>query len=87
MERQLNFEFVSPEPHNDNHSPEPDLASLPYEDLCLLYKAKVGIDPTLRSFDQATIIIGIQNPEEELQRLRAIDSASDRDDIKRTYRS
>ncbi len=87
MERQLNFEFVPPEPQNENHSQKPDFESLPYEDLCILYKDKVGVDPKLRSFDKPTLIAGIQNPEEELARLRKIDSDSDKEDIQRTYRS
>lgn len=65
---------------------EPDYANFSWEQICSLYQEKTGKNPRARGFDLPTLIEGIKNPETEIERLRQIDSADDKEDIKKTYR-
>lgn len=66
---------------------EPDYENLSWEQICELYQTKTGKNPRARGFDLPTLIQGIKDPAAEIERLRRIDSADDKEDIIKTYRS
>lgn len=71
---------------NREHSRE-ELEALPHDELCRLYQEKHGRDIRSRVWSKERIIEGIlSSPENERKRVGEEDRASDRDDIKNTYR-
>ena len=69
----------------DPESKEVAIETLKDEELGALYYKAVGKDPIPRSLDRAALIAGIQDPKAELERLAAIDSEADKEDLKRPY--
>lgn len=60
------------------------LESLSMPELESLYKEKVGIPS--RSWDKPTLILAINDPEQERLRVGELDRAEDKDDLKAPYR-
>ncbi len=63
---------------------EDELKSLSLEKLESLYREKVGIPS--RNWDKATLILAINDPEQERLRVRELDRAEDSEDLKTLYR-
>lgn len=61
-----------------------DLESLSSKELAEIYKDAVGVNPLYRMLAQQ-VIDGINNPEEELARLRELENAENKEDLKNTY--
>lgn len=61
-----------------------DLESLSSEELAGIYKDAVGINP-VDSMLAREVLNGINNPEEELARLRELENAENKEDLKNTY--
>ena len=69
---EMNFEAKRPEEMTD-------------EELADAYKQSVGVPPRT-GVSREMQVAAIQNPEEELQRLRAIDAEDDKVELERNYR-
>lgn len=68
-------------------APETSFEELSPDELAALYHKEVGIDPRLRGFSVSDMITGLENPDAERERIRQIDTESDREDVLRTYRT
>ena len=62
------------------------LPSLSREALLVGYHTWIGKDPRLRSLSDEQLRQGIRDPEAEIARLRVIDMAADKEDLKSTHR-
>ena len=62
-----------------------DLESLSSEELAVIYKDAVGINP-VNSMLAREVLNGINNPEEELARRRELENEENKEDLKNTYR-
>lgn len=63
-----------------------DLESLTHEELAKIYEDAVGVNPLYRMFAREVLLSGINNPEEELARLRELDKTEDNKDLADVYR-
>ena len=69
-----------------NLSPEdPKPEDLKIAELEALYKKVVGVNPKIRLLDRETMLNGVKDPEAEIARLGALDAASDKEELRRTY--
>lgn len=80
------MEGMPQEPSNEYTPTQIDLEALSYEELVLIYKDRVGVNPLLRMFAEEVLRNGINNPEEELARLRELDKEEDNEDLADSYR-
>lgn len=67
-----------------NLESEDELKSLSMEKLESLYKEKVGIPS--RNWNKTTLILAINDPEQERLRVGELDRAEDSEDLKTLYR-
>jgi hypothetical protein len=83
---QFNLDF-GPQPKKPEESAEPDPASLTDDDLAILYKKEIGLDPTVRAFDRETILQGLAAGRDvEIARIGELDKEADTEDLVQTYR-
>lgn len=75
MPEQLSLNFDAPISDEPDHAIE--LETLSDAALTQRYQAVIGINPQVRNFDRATILAGLANPTEEIERIRAIDAEYD----------
>ena len=80
MPEQFEFDFkeITTPP---KETPEEELQRLAKE-----YKKIFGPNPIERGFDRTTILNALKNQEKEHVRLHEIDTESDHEEIRRTYR-
>jgi len=79
MSEQYELDF-----NTTDSSPE-DYEAMSTKELEDLYREAVGVSPRIGT-TRADIIQALIDPEAERARLKEIDSADDKDDIKKTYR-
>lgn len=81
MSEQFELEF-----EDVDASPQPEAAEEEMKRLSEAYQKMFGPDPLNRGFDKATILNALADPEKEHARLHEIDTESDQEELKHTYR-